>query len=89
VVILVLGTAQVLYLSENAPFTDVLFESVSAFGNVGLSMGITGGLTPIGKIVIIVTMFIGRVGPWGIGLSLLGRVKPDPYAYPEAEIFVG
>jgi trk system potassium uptake protein TrkH len=86
---LVAGATQVLTLTENATFMQVLFEVVSAFGNVGLSTGITAGLTPIGKIVIIITMFIGRVGPWGIGLSLIGRVKPDGYTYPEAEIFVG
>jgi trk system potassium uptake protein TrkH len=86
---LVVVTAQILFLTEDATFTQVLFESVSAFGNVGLSTGITAGFTSIGKIVIIITMFIGRVGPWGIGLSLIGRTKPERYSYPEAEIFVG
>lgn len=86
---LVVTAAQILFITEEATFAQVLFETVSAFGNVGLSAGITAGLTPIGKIVIIITMFIGRVGPWGIGLSLIGRVKPDRYSYPEAEIFVG
>ncbi len=86
---LVTAAMQIMVLTEKATFMQVFFEVVSAFGNVGLSTGITAGLTSIGKVVIIITMFIGRVGPWGIGLSLLGRVKPDPYAYPEAEIFVG
>ncbi len=86
---LVAGATQIMMLTENATLMQVLFEVVSGFGNVGLSTGITAGLTSIGKIVIIVTMFIGRVGPWGIGLSLIGRLKPDMYTYPEAEIFVG
>ncbi len=86
---LVAAATQIMALTENATFMQILFEVVAAFGNAGLSTGITAGLTSIGKIVIIITMFIGRVGPWGIGLSLLGRVKPDPYTYPEAEIFVG
>jgi len=86
---LVAAATQIMVLTENATFMRVLFEVVAAFGNAGLSTGITAGLTPIGKIVIIITMFIGRVGPWGIGLSLIGRVKPDRYKYPEAEVFVG
>jgi trk system potassium uptake protein TrkH len=49
---------------------DILFETASALGTVGLSRGITGDLTPLSKCVVIVLMFIGRIGPITFGLAL-------------------
>ncbi|MHB9155707.1 MAG: TrkH family potassium uptake protein [Endomicrobiales bacterium] len=69
---------------------DLLFEAVSAFGTVGLSRGITAGLTDFGKIIIMLTMVIGRVGPLAFLLALLAR--PEEKAeikYPEERILVG
>lgn len=79
----------VLTVTEHASFLQIIFEVVSAFGTVGLSMGITSSLTTIGKLIICVTMFIGRVGPLVIGFSLVGKPKPLPFKYPEADILVG
>lgn len=88
---LVLITAFVLLISENASFVDIIFESVSAFGTVGLSRGITTTLSTIGRLAITVTMFVGRVGPMTLVLAL--SAKPDPGAgsvrYPEGKIIVG
>ncbi|MDP5232045.1 MAG: potassium transporter TrkH [Cellulophaga sp.] len=59
--------------SEKATFENILFEVASALGTVGLSAGITGDLTEIGKIIIILLMFIGRVGVLTFGFALLAR----------------
>jgi trk/ktr system potassium uptake protein len=68
---------------------EALFEAFSAFGTVGLSMGVTSGLTPIGKVAIILTMFMGRVGPLTL-LYALGRRKPrGTFEYAEESVLVG
>lgn len=77
-----------LLLTEDAPFEVLAFETISALGTVGLSLGVTASLTPIGKSVIIATMFIGRVGPLTLALALGRRAKPA-IAYPETRIMVG
>jgi len=79
----------ILVQTEEAPFLDILFEVMSAFGTVGLSRGITFGLTLIGKIVIIATMFIGRLSPLIIALYVAGRGIEEKYKYPEEKIVVG
>ena len=79
----------VLTFTENASFLQILFESTSALGNAGLSMGITSRLTDIGKIALTITMFIGRVGPLAMGLFIVGRQKPLPFKYAQEEVFVG
>lgn len=78
-----------LTITEKKDFIDIVFEVGSALGTVGLSTGITPTLSPFGKIVIIITMLIGRVGPLGIGLSILRKKKVSSYQYPEDEILVG
>jgi trk system potassium uptake protein TrkH len=71
-----------------ASFIDYLFEVVSALGTVGLSTGITPGLTTLGKFIIIVCMFVGRLGPLVVAGSLIGE-EQLPYSYPEERIMVG
>lgn len=79
----------VLTAVEEASFLQVLFETSSALGNTGLSMGITHDLSIVGKIFLIVTMFIGRVGPATIAFSLFGKPRPVSFKYPEGEVLVG
>jgi trk system potassium uptake protein len=67
---------------------EVLFELVSAFGTVGLSTGITPGLSAAGKVWIIATMFIGRLGPLTVAVWAVSR-KPSAVRYPEARMMVG
>jgi len=67
---------------------DVLFEQVSAFGTVGLSTGITPYLSSAGKAWIILSMFIGRLGPLTIALTVLER-KLDTVRLPEERIMIG
>ncbi|MEA1927964.1 MAG: TrkH family potassium uptake protein [Candidatus Auribacterota bacterium] len=68
----------------------LIFESVSAFGTVGLSVGITPHLSLLGKMVIILTMYVGRIGPLTLAL-LIGRKIQPPAAirYPEESVMVG
>ncbi|MDP8258413.1 MAG: potassium transporter TrkG [Candidatus Aadella gelida] len=70
-------------------FIKALFEIVSAFGTVGLSTGITGTLSGAGKILVIVTMFAGRVGPLTLALAVASRERKDNYFYPEENLMVG
>lgn len=74
---LILG-CYLLALTESQPFEGLLFESASALGTVGLSTGITAQLTPIGKLILIGLMFIGRLGPLAFGIALFFPPgKPD------------
>lgn len=72
-------------------FIDILYEVVSALGTTGLSTGLTPNLSFIGKIVIILCMFIGRLGPMTIvlGLSFRKLNKKNVIHYPEEKIIVG
>lgn len=79
----------ILSVTEKASFMEIVFETVSAFGTVGLSTGITPTLSFTGKIVLVVTMLIGRVGPLAIGFSIRGKCKVVPIKYPEGGILVG
>ncbi len=78
----------VLLISEQQNFLVLLFETFSAFGTVGLSMGVTPDLTPVGRIVIILTMFIGRLGPLTVAFALAQR-RRAVLRYPEEQILIG
>jgi len=87
--IIVLVDMIILSATEKASYLQILFEVISALGNTGLSTGITASLTTTGKIVLIITMFIGRIGPLTAGYFLVGRQKPMLYEYATEDIFVG
>ncbi len=78
----------VLCLTENASFLDILFEAVSAMGTVGVSRGLTGHLSTIGQVIIMVLMFVGRVGPLTM-VYMLTTPKQQHSRYPETELQVG
>lgn len=86
---LVFAATFVLSVTEEAPFTDILFEVVSAFGTVGLSRGITPSLSVVGKVTIILTMFAGRVGPLSLVIALSNSAKGADIRYPEEKVTVG
>ena len=67
----------------------LVFEQVSAFSTVGLSMGVTSLLNETGKYIIIGSMFVGRVGTFTIAFALAGRLVKENFKYPEAETLVG
>lgn len=82
----------VLCLSEASRgfnFEQILFEAFSAFGTVGLSMGITPHLTSIGKLAIIALMYLGRVGPLTIAFALSEKKISVHYHYPDENIAIG
>ena len=78
-----------LTITESFPFINILFETVSAFGTVGLSTGITSELSSIGKIIIVFTMLLGRVGPLTLALTLAQREKINPYRFAEERVKIG
>lgn len=78
-----------LTITESLPFLALLFETVSAFATVGLSTGITAALSPAGKIVIIILMFIGRVGPLTFLTAAGKKQKNDDIEYPYGNIAIG
>jgi trk system potassium uptake protein TrkH len=67
---------------------DVVFEQISAFGTVGLSTGLTPELSVVGRLWIIVTMFVGRLGPLTLALSMFTR-RQAKIQYPEGRIMIG
>ena len=76
-------------LGADAAFLDVLFEVVSAFGTVGLSTGITGTLLVPSRLVLVVLMFLGRVGPLTLGLALSWGGSKADWQYPEESVMIG
>lgn len=69
-------------------FINLFFETVSAFGTVGLSRGITGQLSEPGRFIIMAVMFIGRIGPLTL-VFLLARPQAQRIRYPEGDIHIG
>jgi trk system potassium uptake protein TrkH len=73
-----------------ARFISLLFETVSAVGTVGLSTGITADLSTVGRLLIIVTMVVGRIGPLALGLALVHHEGRTPhYRYPHERVRIG
>ncbi|RJX30582.1 MAG: hypothetical protein C4525_12705 [Desulfarculus sp.] len=101
--VLVLGTAAVLVAAvillaavgleggAHAPgnFLRLAFEAVSALGTVGLSLGATPHLTPLGKLIIIVLMFVGRLGPLTLIYSLTQSLHEPRYRLAEERVMLG
>lgn len=72
------------------PFLSLLFETVSAFGTVGLSLGATPQLSPLGQVVVILLMYLGRIGPLTFALALSMRGRRELVSYPaEKNILIG
>ncbi|WP_406676578.1 TrkH family potassium uptake protein [Moorella sp. ACPs] len=88
--LLVVTVTGILLITEQAEMQMVLFEVTSAFGTVGLSMGLTPKLTVTGKLLITATMFTGRVGPLTLAFAIAQRLgRQGIKHYPEERIIVG
>ncbi|GAB2716468.1 TrkH family potassium uptake protein [Paenibacillus thermoaerophilus] len=74
---------------EDRHFLMILFEVTSAFATCGLSMGLTPGLSELGKVIITVTMFVGRLGPVTLAFALQPKPEKELYRYPEGQITIG
>ena len=68
---------------------EIMFEASSALGTVGLTTGITPELTDAGKLIIILVMLVGRLGPLTLLAALTFDLKPAKYNYPDEAIVVG
>lgn len=77
------------YRGSGKHFIEIFFEVVSAFGTVGLSTGITPRLSSLGKFILVLVMFVGRVGPLTMAVAV-GRHKPrGNFRYAEENVMVG
>lgn len=83
-----IGTVALLGMSR-MPLDEVLFESVSAFGTVGLSTGITASLPADAQVVLMLLMFLGRVGTVTVATALALNTRPRLYELPEERPIVG
>jgi trk system potassium uptake protein TrkH len=79
----------ILLLTEGKALLPVLYEVTSAFGTVGLSTGITPTLSPIGRVLIIFTMFAGRVGPLSLAMAIWHRQFKANVHLPEEQVILG
>jgi trk system potassium uptake protein TrkH len=70
-------------------FLDAFFEVVSALGTVGLSTGLTSHLTTAGRMIVIVLMFLGRLGPISVFAALSRSQQPDRVEYPQTSVLIG
>jgi len=87
--LLVLSATAAIMLIEKQSFINTVFEVTSAFGTVGLSTGMTPGLTAASKYILIICMFIGRVGISSLSLIIASRVLPEKIERPEESISIG
>lgn len=86
---ILVGTFLLAYFEPKMQILDLVFEQVSAFCTVGLSRGITADLSTASKIVLISSMYIGRIGTLTLAFALASRVETTSYRYPKAHILVG
>lgn len=87
---LVIGVSMLLSITDpNESFINILYEATSAFGTVGLTTGVTQRLSSAGKVIIMITMYCGRVGPMTVALAFLRNKKKQTHKYPEGKILIG
>ncbi len=89
VISVVLALTEDWFGGANIPMVDLMFETMSAIGTVGLSTGITPDLTTAGKIVLCVAMICGRLGPLTLAYLLERRRSRARYRYPEETVRLG
>ncbi|WP_319370985.1 TrkH family potassium uptake protein [uncultured Ilyobacter sp.] len=79
----------IMLMTDHLGFSETIFEVISAFGTVGLSMGITADMNEFSRILIVITMLIGRVGPLTFALALGEQLKTKERKYPKENILIG
>ena len=87
--ILIFAMTFLLFLSDDFSFEQTLFEAISAFGTVGLSMGITSQLSDIGQIIIISLMYLGRVGPLTLIFAISETQEKSNFKFSEEKFSIG
>lgn len=88
IVVLAIGSILISYFDEGLRLLDIIFESVSAYSTVGLSLGITPELSSASKLVLIILMFIGRVTTLTLLIAFFKQVRMSNYTYPSEEILI-
>lgn len=87
--LVIFSTMILSYTEVGVSFIDLLYETTSAFGTVGITLGLTPNLSSIGKVLIMLMMYFGRVGPLTVMLALTRKRKKSGYKYPEGKILIG
>lgn len=87
--LLVLAATLALMVSDGLALLEALFEIVSAFGTVGLTLDVTPELSTFGKLLVAGVMFLGRVGPITLVVALAARQRTRDYTYPQEDIAIG
>jgi trk system potassium uptake protein TrkH len=87
--IVITGTLLLSITEKGHDFIMYLFEAASAFGTVGLSMGLTPELSSIGRLLIIFTMFAGRLGPLTLAFAITKRRTSEAFRHPKGNIMIG
>lgn len=86
--VLLVGTAA-LSAVTGGDFVDVIFEMASAVGTVGLTRGFTGTMNVAGKLIVIVCMYLGRIGPISLAIAIQAKKKRGLASYAEEDVTVG
>ena len=74
---------------QRSDFLDTLYEMTSAIATVGLSRGLTGALSPAGKLIVALTMYLGRIGPITLALVFNSRTHSDAVSYADSKVIIG
>jgi len=88
VAVIVAATASLMLITD-ITMDELMFEAISAFATVGMSTGITAGLPPAGHVILILLMFIGRLGPITFASALALRDRRSTYEYPKERPIIG
>lgn len=88
VTVLFLAGSMALSLMDGLPYLQCAFEVGSALGTVGLSAGLTPGLSGLSRCLLILLMYLGRVGPLSLAIAMMSR-QPSPVKYPTFEVLIG
>jgi trk system potassium uptake protein TrkH len=87
--LLITEVGEVSHMQSRGRFLELFFEVVSAFGTVGLSTGITGLISEMGKVILSMVMFVGRLGPLVVGVAVSRDTAAARYYFAEESIMVG
>lgn len=74
---------------QRSDFLDTLYEMTSAIATVGLSRGLTGVLSPAGKLIVTLTMYLGRIGPITLALVFNSHTPSDSVSYADGKVIIG
>lgn len=88
-ILIFVSTFSLTITEPDKSFLNLLFEEISAVGTVGLSTGVTPHLSEAGRIIIIISMFAGRVGTLSLAMTLSRQAVSTKFKYSKADIVVG